>query len=273
MKYHLIVAKGDKKGLPVPVDIDLFLVGSGKMCQIRPHHETVGELHFALARRHRKVFIRDLNSGHATFVNGDVMPECAEWPLHSGDFIEFGPFALVIQFHENTVAWRNMEEWSTKSLDLDGSRRVKAIDILEAMVSRRMKDSSETAAEIIDQLAGRNGVVVGRLRISREEGITVVRVLNIYLVDEAELAAMKKDLQENLNRNFLRILLDMKDVQRMSTAAAMMLGNFAGWVTQFGSKMAMCRLRPDLRTILRDVAPTAQIRHFREKETAMTKDW
>ena len=35
MKFYLIVAKGSKQGLPIPITVDLFLIGSDKMCQLR----------------------------------------------------------------------------------------------------------------------------------------------------------------------------------------------------------------------------------------------
>ena len=34
MKFFLIVAKGKKQGMPIPVEIDLFLIGSGPVCQL-----------------------------------------------------------------------------------------------------------------------------------------------------------------------------------------------------------------------------------------------
>ena len=73
MKFYLIVAKGKKHGMPIPVEIDLFLIGSGAMCQLRAVHDDIGEQHCAIVTRGRKVFVSDLDSGRPTFVNGEVL--------------------------------------------------------------------------------------------------------------------------------------------------------------------------------------------------------
>ncbi len=35
MKFYLIVSRGHKQGMPIPITIDLFLLGADKMCQLR----------------------------------------------------------------------------------------------------------------------------------------------------------------------------------------------------------------------------------------------
>src|SRR5437868_1965024 len=71
MKFYLIVAKGKKQGMPIPISIDLFLIGSDKMCQLR--NPNLGLKHCAFVTRDKKVFIRDFDSGEATLVNGTVI--------------------------------------------------------------------------------------------------------------------------------------------------------------------------------------------------------
>ena len=57
MKFYLIVAKGKKQGMPIPVEIDLFLIGSGPVCQLRAVHDDIGDQHCAVVTRGRKVFV------------------------------------------------------------------------------------------------------------------------------------------------------------------------------------------------------------------------
>src|SRR5262249_3531311 len=61
MKFYLIVAKGSRQGLPILVTVDLFLVGSDKMCQLRKR--SLGLKHCAFVTRNKKVFVRDMDSG------------------------------------------------------------------------------------------------------------------------------------------------------------------------------------------------------------------
>lgn len=275
MKFYLIVAKGKKQGLPVPIEVDLFVIGSAKSCQLRAVHDDIGEQHCALVMRDRKVFVRDLNSGHSTIVNGDSIPDSAEWPLHAGDLIQIGPLSFMIQFREKELSKKDLEEWALKCLDLDSSRKITAMDRLEAATSeaKKMDDASSAASAILDRLSAQRGIVKGRLRISRESGVTIVRVNDAFLVQEAELSLIKKELHDNLNRPNLKILLDMKNVRRMSSAAAHMFGEMLTWLRPFGSKLAMARLRPDIEEMLRTFPATQRIPFFPDKAVALTGQW
>src|SRR5262245_3382407 len=89
MKFYLIVAKGRKQGLPIPISIDLFLIGTDRVCQLRvASSHRVGPQQCALVTRERKVFVRDLGADHPTLVNGSLVPPGEEWPLHAGDRLE-----------------------------------------------------------------------------------------------------------------------------------------------------------------------------------------
>ena len=78
MKFYLIVAKGKKHGMPIPITIDLFLLGADEMCQLR--NKNLGAKQCALVTREKKVFIRDFDSGQPTLVNGDLVPPDTECP-------------------------------------------------------------------------------------------------------------------------------------------------------------------------------------------------
>src|SRR5438093_449301 len=78
MKFYLIVASGKKRGMPIAVKVDLFTLGSDSVCQLRSKLPGIGPQHCALVTRENKVFVRDLDSGAETFVNGDPIPPGAE---------------------------------------------------------------------------------------------------------------------------------------------------------------------------------------------------
>lgn len=274
MKFYLIVAKGKKQGLPIPIEIDLFLIGSDKMCQLRAAHDDIGDKHCALVTRGKKVFISDLNSGHATLVNGDIMEPGVEWALHSGDFIEAGPLKFMVQYREKALSQRDLEEWALSCLD-QAEERKSAMDQLERseLHSDEFLDASSAASAILDRLTALKGVVKGRLRISREENLTIVRVNDVYLVDEAELALINRELHDNLNRNNLKILLDMKNVKRMSSAAVEMFANLKVWLRPFNSKLAFCRLKSEFVDMFGTYPATQGLPIFESKEKAFSSKW
>src|SRR6185295_8085539 len=73
--------------------------------------------HCAFVTRNKKVFVRDMDSGALTLVNGAAIPPGAEWPLHSGDRITVGALEFMIQFREHAIAQKDMEEWASQCLD------------------------------------------------------------------------------------------------------------------------------------------------------------
>src|SRR5947208_12850531 len=230
MKFYLIVAKGRHQGLPIPIEIDLFLIGSEKLCQLRSQLEGIGPQHCAFVTRERKVFLRDMGSGEPTYVNNEPVPEHAEWPLHAGDKINVGPLGFVIQFREKPLSQRDLEEWALKCLDDAQTSSTKhVVDELEMAANARTRslDASTAASAILDRLNAQRGIVKGRLRIAREGNVTTVRVNDVYLVEEAELAHINKELHDHLGHPNLRVLLDFKNVRRMSSTAAMMFAELA----------------------------------------------
>src|SRR5688572_21451471 len=85
---YLIVARGSKKGTPILIPADLFLIGSDSICQLR--NPRLGPKHCALVTRDKKVFVRDLHGGQSTVVNGEAIPPGEEWPVHAGDLLSVG---------------------------------------------------------------------------------------------------------------------------------------------------------------------------------------
>lgn len=274
MKFYLIVAKGKKQGMPIPIEIDLFLVGSGPVCQLRAVHDDIGEQHCAIVTRGRKVFVSDLDSGHPTFVNGEVLTPGVEWPLHSRDLLEVGPLKFMVQYREKALSQRDLEEWALSCLD-QSSERKRDFDRTEKdeFHSDQFEAAASAAAAILDGLNAQRGVIKGRLRISREGAITVVRVNDVYLVEDAELALIKHELNEHLDQPNLRVLIDLKNVKRMSSQAAEMFANLRSWLRPKGSRLAVCRLRPEFEQMLRAYPVSQDMPMFGEKPKALSAKW
>lgn len=269
MKFYLIVAKGKQKGLPIPITIDLFMIGSTDMCQLRSHLPGVGPEHCALVVRERKVFIRDLNSGEPTTLNGTLVPPGEECPLHAGDRIEIGPLEFMIQFHEKPLSQRDLEEWAAKCLDVTEEQELFDED---ADDFHKQTTAASAAASIIDKLQAQRGLVMGRLRIGRDQGVTTVRFNDRQLVDESEVALVKKELCHYLGKPNLRVLLDFKNVRRLSTVGVQMIGDFYTWLRPWGSTMALCRVRGDLQAILATME-LSKIPLYKDKHEAIAQRW
>src|SRR4051794_37083540 len=160
MKVYLIVARGKRKGLPIPIEFDLFLIGSSPVCQLRAEHESIGDQHCALVCRDRKVFICDLDSGGSTFVNREEIPPGVEIPLHAGDQIDIGPLEFIVQYHERQMHKSDLEDWAQRCLDGHGTNRIDAKHRFESLVGGdNPDDAAHAASAILDHLAAHNGVV------------------------------------------------------------------------------------------------------------------
>jgi pSer/pThr/pTyr-binding forkhead associated (FHA) protein len=273
MALYLIVAKGKQKGRPIKITNELFMIGTDPICQMRSPMAGVAERHCVLSQRDFKVFLRDLGSGEKTLVNGEALPPDTEWPLHAGDRLEIGPLEFMVQFGEAVLTQHDLEEWAVKCLRADEDKRP-LVEQLELMQRHERAISASKAAEaIIERLNVQRGVVQGRLRIGLEKGVTVVRINDIYLVDEAELALIEKEIRENLTRPGLRVLLDMKDIRRCSTRAVQMLAELAAWLKTWGSSFALCRLRPELKEAMRGLLAPWDVKLFEDKPDALSARW
>ncbi len=104
-------------------------------------------------------------------------------------------------------------------------------------------------------------------------GITVVRINDSQLVDEAELALIDKEIRENLMHPNLRVLLDFKNVRRCSSKGLHLIGDLANWLQSWGSTFAMCRIRPELKDTLMSFPDLRGIKVFPDKPTALAAHW
>ena len=129
-----------------------------------------------------------MDSGHSTIVNGSAIPTGAEWPLHAGDRVSVGSLEFLIQFQENDLTQRDLEEWAIGCLDEQHD------DEAEEMLATRHKTAATAAQSILNQLNAMTGLVKGRLRIGHEGIFTVIRFNDSMLVDESEIALIKKEL-------------------------------------------------------------------------------
>ena len=99
----------------------------------------------------------------------------------------------------------------------------------------------------------------------------MVRLNDAYLVEEAEVALIKKELLAALLHPNLRVLLDFKKVRRMSSVAAEMIHDLHRHLESKGRKLALCRLHPELQSILKTLhIPLPQ---FRDKTSALAANW
>lgn len=276
MKFYLIVAKGKNRGMPIPIEVDLFVLGAGKICQLRAVHPELGLQHCAFVTRGRKVFLRDLGSGLPTILNGEVLPGSEEWPVHKGDQLTIGPLSFKITFHEKQLSQRDLEEWALKALDEDTGPKKSALqEISDAFedAEREHDKAADAAAAIINKMQAQKGVVRGRLRIGREGPVTVVRVNDVYMVEDAELLHLKKEFHDNLDIPNLRVLIDLKNVRRMSSAAAKFFGELSNWLRARGSNMAICRLRPELAGMLSELQTVFNFKIYQDKALALSAKW
>jgi hypothetical protein len=271
MKFYLIVAEGKQQGLPIPIEVDLFMIGRAKMCQLRSKLPGVGRQHCAVVRRERKVFVRDLGCGEPTLVNSAVITPNQEWPLHPGDILEVGPLVFMLQFRETTLSQRDLEEWALRCLDI--TREDELDDDFFPEPRALPSTPAAAAAFMLDKLQAKRGQIKGRLRIGRDGGITIVRFNDIILVDESEIALVKKELTDNLSRPNLRVLLDFKNVYRLSTAGVTMIEEVYRWLKPWGSSLALYRIRRELQNNLKTLEVAQAVPIFADKKTAMLERW
>jgi hypothetical protein len=272
MKLYLIVASGKQQGKPIRIDTELFMIGSDPMCQMRTKVEGVGRRHCLLTFRDHRAFVRDLGGGD-TVVNGETLHPGAEWPLHAGDLLTVGPLQFLVQFTEAVLSKRDLEEWALKCLDRHEEGRPPTEDLVLMQRHQQAVNASKAAEAVIDRLAAERGLVIGRLRIGVEEGLAVVRINDMELLDDAELAVVEKEIHKTLDLPCLRVLMDFKNVRRCSVRALQMIGELNTWLKGWGSVLAVCRLHPEFRRVLLALPALKGVLVFEDKAAALAAEW
>jgi anti-anti-sigma factor len=277
MRVMLVVSDGKYQGTVVEIKRDLFLIGNDPACQLRINAPGVSKQHCAIVTRTNKVFVRNLGTGEAIVqVNDQPVGPGEEVPLHAGDRLTIGPAKFKVQFKEKQLHQRDAEEWALKALDQafqHTEEEAESGDPLSRALESRPSSAADAAAQILAQFALQRGVVRGRLRIGEENGITTIRFNDIHLVEEAEIQSIRRELLQAVQRPRMRVLLDFKNVRRMSSTAAEMIREVYHLVTGNKGKLALCRVRPELLTGLDEAGLLKVIRHFRDKNAALQADW
>ena len=267
MKPVLIAAKGKQRGTLIPVSSDLFLVGTDRICQLRANHPSLGGQHCAITVNERSVSIRDLASGHPTIVNGEEIPPGDEWPLHAGDRLTIGPLEFMVQFQEAKLSHKDTEEWALRSLDMTANKGLPVDEEVEDYTT-----PAQAAASILGKMDGNRGVIKGRLRLMKEETAVVVRFNDGNLVEDSEVALVKKELYQHVEKLNDRVLLDFKNVKRMSSAAVKVMFELNGWIRARGGTMAMCHLNSEVQGIFKTLS-FDNVPVFPDKDMALRKKW
>lgn len=274
MKLYLIVAKGKHQGIPILVKVDLFLMGSEPLCQLRSRLPGIAPQHCAIVTRGHRAFVRDL--GGRTYVNNQLVPPETEWPLHKGDRLAVGPLEFLVEFHEKQLAQRDAEAWAQRSLNLNAVRDIQELEegaAEEEIADGAPANAAAAAAAILGKLQLHRGVVHGRLRIAAQDGVTIVRFDDCHLVEEAEVAYLKKELLDALKRPRQRVLLDFKHVRRMSSAAVEMVQDVCRRVRDHAGSVAFCRVRSEIRSVMNTLGTFHTVRYFDGKDAALAAAW
>jgi pSer/pThr/pTyr-binding forkhead associated (FHA) protein len=97
MKVQLIVVQGKPEGKVIPLVGEIFKIGRGETCHLRPNSEQVSREHAEFAITGDNVSVRDLGSRNGTLVNGKALTEACT--LKDRDLVQVGPltFAVSIQ--------------------------------------------------------------------------------------------------------------------------------------------------------------------------------
>ncbi|GBD37422.1 hypothetical protein HRbin36_02553 [bacterium HR36] len=278
MRVQLVVSEGKYQGTIVEIKRDLFLIGSDPACQLRINAPGISRQHCAIVTRTNKVFVRNLGAGEAVvMVNEQPVGAGEEMPLHVNDRLTIGPAKFKVVFKEKQLHQRDAEEWALKALDQAFQHKeddAETGDPLTQALESRPSSAADAAAQILAQFALQRGVVRGRLRIGEDQGVTIIRFNDIHLVEEAEIQSIKKELLQAIQRPRMRVLLDFKNVRRMSSAAAEMIREVYHLVTGNRGQLALCRLRPELLAGLEEAGLLKLVRYFRDKNAAIqTAQW
>ena len=95
MKWALMVDRGQRKGMIIPIQKSPFLIGRSDECQLRAANPYVSNRHCELLTEDDKFVVRDCNSTNGTFINSRRVNDQVE--LHEGDCLKVGALAFLVR--------------------------------------------------------------------------------------------------------------------------------------------------------------------------------
>jgi pSer/pThr/pTyr-binding forkhead associated (FHA) protein len=94
MKWALMVDRGKRKGMIIPIQKSPFLIGRNDECQVRTANPYVSHRHCELLTEDDKIAVRDCKSTNGTFINSQRVEGQVE--LHEGDCLKVGSLAFLV---------------------------------------------------------------------------------------------------------------------------------------------------------------------------------
>jgi pSer/pThr/pTyr-binding forkhead associated (FHA) protein len=94
MKWALMVDRGKRKGMIIPIQKSPFLIGRSDECQLRAANPYVSNRHCELLTEDDKFVVRDCNSTNGTFINSQRVDQVE---LHEGDCLKVGALAFLVR--------------------------------------------------------------------------------------------------------------------------------------------------------------------------------
>lgn len=90
----VVVAPARHQGKVIPVAQASFLIGRDPACHLKVGSALVSKKHCGILTRGNKVFVRDLDSTNATYLNGQMTT--GELEILDGDRLKVGPLEFVV---------------------------------------------------------------------------------------------------------------------------------------------------------------------------------
>ena len=94
MKWALMVDRGERKGMIIPIQKSPFLIGRSDECQLRAANPYVSNRHCELLTEDDKFVVRDCNSTNGTFINSQRVDGQVE--LHEGDCLKVASLDFLV---------------------------------------------------------------------------------------------------------------------------------------------------------------------------------
>jgi anti-anti-sigma factor len=267
VSLYLIVSRGKLRGRVIPVEDNLFLIGADRVCQLRVKHRHVAGQHCALEQRSGKAFVRDLNSGRPTKVNGREVPPGGEWPVQPGDVLGVGPLQAVVQGRDAPLTGPEAEEWAAWILGkIEQGKGGKK--------PSKERGAAAAAAAMLRGLEEPSEEVRGRLQLTTEKGVTVAQLMAAELLEQGEIDLLRQEILEyHAVHRPARVLLDLGNVQRMSSLALSMLVILHRRLRAEGARLALCRIHPELQPIMNVMGVAKMVPCFPDRDAALAATW
>jgi len=274
MEVNLIVVEGRRLGEVIPVNRRRFLIGRDESCQLRPRNPAISKQHCALTVRGRTVSVEDMGSTNGTLVNDRCLKNGDKVQVSDGDRLQVGQLIFTIQISAEATGDKDqVSDWLKESppTHTEPAPNLGSTMILKSGVLNPHLTESHASPEP-ESVAKPLNFAYRKYDVGRQ--VASIGLTQDLIGEEKVIRQLRKELFGlAASPQYRRLVLDLKDVEGLTSAACSLLLALARRCKTRGGGLRLCGLQSDVDRVVAALKFESEMGLFENRLAAVADPW